>query len=150
MATTRQRSTPKAGSCVGSLSSELVEARSRPTIEGWALAFSRRTFWSVSEVEITPRIAPLSLRCRVRARVGEEQDLTPVRRVCDGLLIADHARRKDHLACDLTFAGEAPSLEGRPILENQRCPAPPLALSSVTHVHQTLLQFCRVPSIHQL
>src|SRR3712207_7637808 len=62
----RKCSSPEAGSRVGSVNSELVEARSRPTIEGWALAFSRRTLASCSSVEITPRIAPLSLRCRVK------------------------------------------------------------------------------------
>src|SRR5215217_626792 len=49
-ATTRQRSSAKAGSRVGSVSSELVEARSRPTMEGWACALWRRTLRSLSEV----------------------------------------------------------------------------------------------------
>src|SRR4028118_689479 len=55
---------------VGSVRSEPEEARSRPTIDGWAFAFSRSAFGSLSTVEMTPRMAPLSLIRRVRARVS--------------------------------------------------------------------------------
>ncbi len=79
-------------------------------------------------------------------RVGEKQDLTAVRGVGDGLLVADHARREDDLAGDLAPSGEAPALEGRPVFEDQRGFASPVAM----HVLQTSLQSCRVPAVRQL
>jgi hypothetical protein len=58
--------------------------------------------------------------------VGEEQYLPLVRRVREGLLVADHARREDDLARHLALSSEAPTPEDRPVLKDQGRPAAPL------------------------